>query len=172
MILKLYVTLEHLMLTCQLPLQSPVLEIRTHVIIYPTCRLFHTCQSAGCCRFPAAFAAPWSDLHSGCPQLGDACSPGRHWRGFCTSAHLLRGGSLKGTRGGISHFCLRTLFSEILNKNIWLTAVLKPLTAGQRSSLWAVCAALIWSSHQSVQNSKYRQDLITMSHDLLRASYN
>lgn len=61
-----------------------------------TCRLFRTCQCAGCCRFPAAFAAPWSDLHLGCLERGDACSPGRHWRGFCTPACHLQWGSLRG----------------------------------------------------------------------------
>lgn len=51
------------------------------VVLGLTYRWCHTCQSAGGCSFLSASAAPWSSPPVGCPQSGDACSPGKSWRG-------------------------------------------------------------------------------------------
>lgn len=63
----------------------------------------HTCQSAGDCSFPSAFAASWSSLLVGCPQSTDACSPGKTWRGLYIPGCRLRQGNLRKTGYKIKH---------------------------------------------------------------------
>lgn len=62
----------------------------------------HTCQSAGDCSFPSAFAASWSSPLVGCPPSADACSPGKTWRGLHIPGCFLRQGNLRKTGCNIS----------------------------------------------------------------------